>query len=140
MNVFTFSGNLTRDCRTGRAPSGAAVANFTVAVKAGFGEREQTEFVDCALWGKRAEGRLPQFLTKGTYVIVSGEVRVDKREHEGRQFANMSVSVDKLSFAGRGSDSNSGSSTPAAPAIETLPGPSTPAALDPFDDMDSIPF
>lgn len=50
MNVFTFTGNLGRDCRTGNA-GGTSVCNFSVAVKSGYGQNEQTIWVDCALWG-----------------------------------------------------------------------------------------
>lgn len=73
MNVFCFTGNLGRDVEV-RDVSGTTVANFTVAAKSGFGQNEQTIWVDCALWGKRAEGKLVEYLTKGQKVAVSGEI------------------------------------------------------------------
>ena len=80
MNVFTFSGNLGRDVKTNDV-NGTAVANFVVAVKSGFGDKEQTLWLDCALWGKRAEGGLVQYLNKGQQVVVSGEL--GSREYQG---------------------------------------------------------
>ena len=50
MNVFTFSGNLGNDCRTNTV-SGQTVVNFSVACKSGFGDKAQTNWIDCALWG-----------------------------------------------------------------------------------------
>ncbi len=89
MNVFNFTGNLGRDCRTGSA-GGTPVCNFAVAVKSGYGHKEQTIWVDCALWGKRAEGGLTQYLAKGQQVAVTGELGT--REHEGKTYITCRVS------------------------------------------------
>ena len=43
MNNFTFSGNIGKDARLGNA-GGTAVANFSVAVKSGFGSSEKTKW------------------------------------------------------------------------------------------------
>ena len=88
MNVFTATGNLGKDCRTGNA-GGTAVCNFPLAVKSGYGDNEQTLWLDCALWGKRAEGKLPDYLTKGAQVAVSGELGT--REHEGKTYLTLRV-------------------------------------------------
>lgn len=79
MNVFSFTGNLGQDCRTNQV-NGTAVCNFSVAVQAGFGQYEQTIWLDCALWGKQAESKLPQHLVKGQKVAVSGELSTQERE------------------------------------------------------------
>jgi single-strand DNA-binding protein len=73
MNVLSFTGNLGNDCRMGQAGQ-STVCNFTVAVKSGFGQSEQTLWIDCALWGKQAESKLPDYLVKGQQVAVSGEL------------------------------------------------------------------
>ena len=73
MNVLTATGNLGQDCKTNNV-NGTAVCNFSVAMKAGFGDKAQTVWLDCALWGKQAESRLPEFLVKGQQVAVSGEL------------------------------------------------------------------
>ena len=103
MNILTISGNLARDCRTAQ-PGGKSVCNFTVANTTGFGDKEHTEFIECAVWGKRAEGNLPQYLIKGQKVFLSGEVRISQREHEGKHYANMSVFVRDLELAGAKSE------------------------------------
>jgi single-strand DNA-binding protein len=43
-------------------------------MKSGFGEKAQTVWLDCAIWGKKAEGGLPEYLKKGQQVAVSGEL------------------------------------------------------------------
>lgn len=71
MNVFTFTGNLGRDCRTNTVGQ-HFVCNFSVAVTEGFGDRKKTHWVECALWGKQGEALAP-YLLKGAQVCVSGE-------------------------------------------------------------------
>ena len=119
MNVFTFTGNLGKDCRSGNQ-GGTAVCNFTVAVKSGYGEKEQTLWLDCALWGKQAESKLPQYLTKGAQVAISGELST--REHEGKTYLTCRVSSISL-IGGKREDSASASParrTNAAPVMDDL--------------------
>lgn len=104
MNVFSFNGNLGRDVSTNNV-NGNAVANFVVAVKSGFGDNEQTLWVDCALWGKRAEGGLIQYLTKGQPVCVSGEL--GSREYQANDGATrtaLTCRVNDVSLVGGRSD------------------------------------
>ena len=92
MNVFTFTGNLGKECRT--ANNGTAVCNFAVAVKSGFGDNATTLWVDCALWGKQAESKLVDYLVKGQQVAVSGELGM--REHDGKSYLTCRVSSISL--------------------------------------------
>lgn len=97
LNVFTFSGHLGRDCRKGNA-GGTAVVNFAVACKSGYGQNEQTIWIDCALWGKQAESKLPDYLLKGRKVAVSGELGT--REHEGKTY--LTCRVNSIDLGGDG--------------------------------------
>lgn len=89
MNLFAATGNLGKDCRTNNV-GGTSVCNFTLAVRSGYGDKEQTVWLDCALWGKRAEGKLPDYLKKGAQVAVSGELGT--REHEGKTYLTLRLS------------------------------------------------
>lgn len=80
-NVFSFTGTLGRDAEVRVTPSGQTVLNFTVANNIGFGDRQQTLWIRVALWGKRAEGALSNYLKKGQQVFVSGEL--SQREYQG---------------------------------------------------------
>lgn len=126
MNVFTFVGNLGNNCRLGNA-GGTAVCNFSVAVKSGYGDKAQTIWVDCALWGKQAESRLPDYLVKGQQVAVSGELGT--REHEGKTY--ITCRVASVSLCGGKAE---GSAQPAA----AQPAQPAPAPATDFDD--DIPF
>ena len=64
-NVFSCVGTCGRDAEVRYLPSGQAVLNVTIANNLGYGDKEQTLWIRVALWGKRAEGNLKNFLLKG---------------------------------------------------------------------------
>ena len=131
MNNATFTGNLTKDCRTSKSQAGTAMCFFTIAVNSGFGDRKHTDYVDCALFGKRAEGGLIQYLVKGTQVCVSGGVTLQSREYEGKTFTNMSLDLSELDLIG-------GAGKPQAPQAPPQQAPQS--GVDPVDDGSGIPF
>lgn len=134
MNVFTFTGNLGRDCRMGNAGN-TAVCNFAVAVKSGYSDKEQTLWVDCALWGKQAESRLPEYLVKGQQVAVSGELGT--REHEGKTYLTLRVS--QISLVG-GKPANGGQQGSWQQQQPTQPQGQQTYSEPPADFDDDIPF
>ena len=101
MNNYNFTGRLVRDQETRHTQSGMAICSFTVAVDYGYGENKGANFIRCSLFGKRAEGGLPQYLVKGTQVAVSGELKVrEYDDKEGNKQTSVEVSVDKLDLIG----------------------------------------
>lgn len=99
MNVFSFIGNLGKDA-TVRNAGGTSVAGFSVAAKSGYGDKQQTLWIDCSLWGKPAESRLVDYLKKGQQVAVSGELGT--REHEGKTYLTCRIST--ISLCGKRDD------------------------------------
>ena len=87
--VITVIGNLTGDPELRFTPSGAAVANFTVASTPRTFDRQSNEFKDgdtlflrCSIWREAAEN-VAESLTKGTRVVVTG--RLVQRSYETRE-------------------------------------------------------
>jgi single-strand DNA-binding protein len=78
MNICVFSGNLGRDPEVKNVGQ-HTVAEFPIAVRSGFGDKESTFWVRCALWNR---DKLAQYLAKGKRVTVSGEL--SNREFEKR--------------------------------------------------------
>jgi len=71
MNSITVAGQLGRDSEVRTTPSGESVLSFSVADSQG--REKPTIWWACQLWGKRAAS-LQQYLVKGRYVTVSGNV------------------------------------------------------------------
>ncbi|WP_448187689.1 single-stranded DNA-binding protein [Azospirillum sp. sgz301742] len=100
MNVWTFTGRLGADGELRTTQSGEKVLGFRVANDVGFGERKTTQWVDCSIWGRRAESLAPH-LTKGKGVVISGEVQLREYEkRDGTRGAQMSVRVNEIDFMG----------------------------------------
>jgi single-strand DNA-binding protein len=93
MNLLCVSGNLGKDAEV-RNAGGTAVAGFSLAMKSGFGDKAQTIWLDCSLWGKQAESGLVQYLKKGQFVVLSGELGT--REHDGKTYLTLRVATVTL--------------------------------------------
>jgi single-strand DNA-binding protein len=127
MNLFAFTGNIGGDVKVNNA-GGTAVANFSVAVKAGYGDKAQTIWIACALWGKQAESKLVDYLVKGQGVAVSGELST--RENDGKTY--LQVRVGTIDLVGSKSDSSGSYPKPQ----QSKPAP---APAEDFDNSE-IPF
>ncbi len=87
--VITVVGNLTADPELRFTPSGAAVANFTIASTPRTFDRQTNEWKDgealflrCSVWREAAEN-IAESLTKGMRVIAQG--RLTQRSYETRE-------------------------------------------------------
>lgn len=105
MNLLTIAGALGADARTNTVGENT-VANFPVAVNQRIKGEDVTTWVDCAIWGKRAEALAPH-LTKGSKVTVSGSVSADSYEKNGQTIAKLKLFVQEVTLQG-GKQQNGG--------------------------------
>jgi single-strand DNA-binding protein len=100
---ITVVGNLTADPELRFTPSGAAVANFTVASTPRIYDRQSGEWKDgealflrCAIWREAAEN-VAESLTRGSRVIVHGRLKQRSFEtREGEKRTVVEVEVDEI--------------------------------------------
>jgi single-strand DNA-binding protein len=101
--VITLVGNLTADPELRFTPSGAPVANFTVASTPRTFDRQTGEwrdgdamFLSCAVWRQAAEN-VAESLQKGMRVIVQGRLKSRTYEtREGERRTVFEVDVDEI--------------------------------------------
>ncbi|MGN6243673.1 MAG: single-stranded DNA-binding protein [Motilibacteraceae bacterium] len=101
--VITVVGNLTDDPELRFTPSGAAVANFTVASTPRQMDRQTNEWKDgdplflrCSIWRQAAEN-VAESLTRGSRVIVQGRLRQRSYEtKEGEKRTVIELEVDEI--------------------------------------------
>ena len=101
--TITVVGNLTADPELRFTPSGAAVANFTVASTPRIYDRQSGEWKDgealflrCNTWREAAEN-VAESLTRGSRVIVSGRLKQRSFEtREGEKRTVVEVEVDEI--------------------------------------------
>lgn len=137
MNVFTFSGNVGKASDIRYTQNGDAVLQFSLAVRSGFGKNENTVWVACNLWGKRAESLSP-YIQKGSQVVVSGELNNRKwTNKEGQDQLSLEVRVNEITLVG-GKSETSDARQPNRRESES--NQSSSEGFDDFDDSGSIPF
>ncbi len=100
MNLFSFTGNLGSDSAVKTLQSGTCLCEFSVAVKSGYGDKEKTNWVRCVMFGKKAEGQLPQYLNKGSQVAISGELELQEWEGANGKGAALAVTVQNIDLIG----------------------------------------
>jgi single-strand DNA-binding protein len=128
MNNFNFTGRLGSDAEVRHTPSGAAVCNFSVAVDSGYGDNKKSTWIRCAIWGKRAESKLPGFLLKGQQVGICGELSGREFDHNGVTKMSIEVNVSDVTLLGD------------APNQKPPQTPAAPLTGLPNDFSDDIPF
>lgn len=100
---ITLVGNLTADPELRFTPSGAAVANFTVASTPRTFDRQANEwkdgdtmFLQCSIWRQAAEN-VAESLSKGMRVIVQGRLRSRSYDdREGNRRTVFEVDVEEV--------------------------------------------
>jgi len=102
MNTFCCTGNIGRDAETRYSKGGAAFCVFPVAVSSGYGDHKKTMWVRCVLFGKRAEGGLVPYLTKGAQVEVSGELSMNEwTAQDGTKKQALELRVNEIGLLGK---------------------------------------
>lgn len=69
---------------------GTAVVKFSVAVNSKKGDKDETSYFDVSAWGTLAEN-LANSLGKGERVIVSGELKQESWEKDGKTFRRIVI-------------------------------------------------
>ena len=142
-NVFSFTGTIGRDAEVRYAPSGMAILNVTVANNIGFGDKQQTLWIRVALFGKRAEGSLKDYLKKGQQVFVSGELSQNEyRANDGTTKTSLELNANIIDLVGKRTEGGSSQQSYQDSNVRE-PAPARAAtSYDNFDEPydDDIPF
>ena len=148
INRVIVSGNLSRDAELRKTQGGMAILSIGLAVndrrknpQTGAWE-DYTNWVDCAMFGKRAES-LANSLVKGTKICVEGKLRWSQwQARDGQTRSKLEVIVEEIEFMSRGQQGNrqqqynggmqQASTSTAGPVID----------IEPADSMypDDLPF
>jgi single-strand DNA-binding protein len=122
--LIVLTGHLGKDPELRTNQEGKSFANFTMAVKTGYGERAISTWYNCVAFGKTAEA-VSKYLKKGDATTITGEPSLRQyTTKDGNKGQSLEVAVDKLVLINQKDD---------APAkVEAK-------SADPFDDQ-TIPF
>ena len=90
-------GNVGRDPEMRYTPSGVPVAEFSVAVNIGYGDKKKTQWWSVTAWNKQAE-TCNQYVKKGMKVLVQGRAEMQEWESEGQHKSKLSLTADSVRF------------------------------------------
>ena len=130
LNKVLLMGNMTRDPQLSYLPSQTAVAEFGLAMTRRFKKQdgsqgEETCFVDCQMFGKRAEV-LNKYFKKGDPIFVEGRLKLDQwTDKDNQKRSRLRVFIENFEFVGRrrGQPSEAQEAPAEAPAPDAEPPP-----------------
>ena len=100
--IITIVGNLTADPELRFTPSGAPVANFTIASTPRTFDRDANEwrdgealFLRCSIWREYAEN-VTETLKKGMQVIAQGKLKQRSWEKDGERRTSVELEVTEI--------------------------------------------
>jgi single-strand DNA-binding protein len=146
-NKVMLMGNLTREPQLSYLPSQTPVVEFGMAINRTFRKQdgsqgEETCFVDCQMFGKRAEV-INKYLKKGDPLFVEGRLKYDQwQAQDGSKRSKLRVFIENFEFLGRGGgggESNRGGSGGGGGYGDSAGPSASPEPFSPPMD-DDIPF
>ena len=151
VNKVILVGRLGQNPEVRYTPSGAAVANFSIATSEswmdkGGQKQERTEWHRIVVWGKLAE-LCNQYLSKGRQVYVEGRLQTREwQDKTGQTKYTTEVQAQTVQFLGSGQQASQGQhapspSSPSGPSSFEGPSQQAPASAEaPAFTEDDIPF
>ena len=134
MNKLIAVGRVGADAEQKFLQSGTALLTFPVAVDIGYGDKKSTQWYRCTIFGKRAEGRLIEFLKKGTQVVIDGEPKLNEYEtSDGDKRASIEVNISDVTLVGGGKPDTEASAPVQQPVQQQAPAQS-------FTPDEDVPF
>ena len=150
-NRVILIGNLTRDPQLSYLPSQAAVVEFGLATNRKWTAQDGTQgqetcFVDCQMFGKRAEV-INKYLHKGDPLFVEGRLKFDSWQgQDGTKRSKLRVFVENFEFIGgrreggqQGGQQGGGARQQQQPTQNNA-APAQDFDSPPFSPTDDIPF
>jgi single-strand DNA-binding protein len=105
LNRVLLMGNMTRDPQLTYLPSQTAVVEFGLAMNRKFKKQDGSQgeeicFVDCQMFGKRAEV-INKYFKKGEPIFIEGRLKLDSWQgQDGTKRSKLRVFVESFEFVG----------------------------------------
>lgn len=92
MNKVHLIGNLTNEPTVRYTQQNTAVASYSIAINTGYGEKQETLFMNVVTWGKSAE-YVSQYIKKGQTVAITGRLKNNSYEDKEGHKHNLIVVI-----------------------------------------------
>ena len=95
MNRVNLIGRITKELELRHTKTGKAVCEFTIATNRVGGK--EADFITCQVWDKQAQN-LVEYQGKGSLIGVSGEIRTETYEFNGKTHYKTYVIVNQVEY------------------------------------------
>lgn len=100
MNKFIGIGRLTKDAELRFSQTGTAIANSSIAIEDGFGDKKKTFFFNLVVIGKFAE-TFAEWTFKGQRIAIEGKLQQRDYEKDGRKLYITEIVTQNVEFLER---------------------------------------
>ena len=138
MNILVLTGNVTKDPEVRYGADNKPVARFGIAVQRQFKNKDgnyDTDFFNLVSFGPTASF-IEKYVKKGTRLNVTGELRNNNYEKDGKKVYQDQIIVNSVEFGGNKKD-NAGADAPAEAPAQDGDGFN---AVDESVTEDNLPF
>ena len=99
INKVILMGRLTKDPELRYTNNKTPVCSFTIAVNNGYGEKQQTDFINCVAWNKTAEFVTKYFIKGRMIIIADGRISTRSWEtQDGKRAYATEVIANEVNF------------------------------------------
>lgn len=137
INKVILMGRLTKDPELRYTNNKTPVCSFTIAVNNGYGEKQQTDFINCVAWNKTAEFVAKYFIKGRMIIIADGRISTRSWEtQDGKRAYATEVVANEVNFG----------ESKTSPQLNTPQTAAQPPMQDddddftPLDEDDDLPF
>lgn len=100
MNKVQLIGRLTKDPELRYTNSNTPVARYTIAINTGYGEKQQTDYINITTWGKSGEF-VSNYFKKGQAIAIVGRLKNNNYEDkDGNKKYTIEVITEDIEFIG----------------------------------------
>ena len=121
MQLLIVDGRLGKDAEVKVSQNGDKYLKFSLANRVYKNGEEDTVWYDVITSKPEFLNKLPEFLKKGSYVIVNGPLSVTTRIYEGSIYTNLTIRPNSIEFGGGGKRNDEEGTATTATATPTVP-------------------
>lgn len=115
INSVILVGRCVKDLENKYTQNGSCIGNVSIACnrakKQGDSWVDEVSFFDITIFGKTAEN-LKKYLVKGQQIAVSGFLKQDRWEKDGRSYSKICIVADNVQLTGGKKDEGKGTFRP----------------------------
>ena len=132
INKVILMGRLTKDPELRYTNNKTPVCSFTIAVNNGYGEKQQTDFINCVAWNKTAEFVTKYFIKGRMIIIADGRISTRSWEtQDGKRAYATEVVANEVNFGETKSSQQTATQRPMQDDDDDF---------TPLDEDDDLPF